>query len=134
MPHMYHPELGKSVPVPNDDRELMKLKYKGYFAAESLVDTSTGSVFNISIEAQVENGQGVIRALQRVRGDEGHEGQPAFMSPAQWERLPQKERAAYLKAEKPRDASHGGTAALAAKVAEQEAELAALRKQAGKAG
>lgn len=126
---MHNPDSGDTVPVPATQAEVMRLAHRGFSMVEELIDTATGYSHLVCVEAQVQNGQGAERALSTKRLDHGHVGQRAFMRPDEWRRLSDDERNGYLKTPKAKDHTFDGAAALAAKVAEKDAEIEALRKQ-----
>lgn len=95
MPVMFNAETGHVVPMPQDERAVMKLKLREYSVAEPLVDTTLGGEVLISAESQVQSGIAVQRCLAKTRRDEGHKGQRAFMLPSEWAKLSPAEREAF---------------------------------------
>lgn len=98
MPILYHTATGRRAPLPHTKSALSEAKADGWSLAEILIDTATGAPMVLSAEANVNGGQGAIRALKKSRRDAGHEHQSAFMAADEWERLSPEERAAYARA------------------------------------
>lgn len=127
--HLYNPEIRPSerlVPMPpatvDGDRQKVSLQKRGFYEVAQLVHTGTGGTRLISVEGQVESGNGAARALSQVRPD----GHPAFMRPAEWERLPEADRAAMVDAPKAPDHSYDTSGSLVAKVLERDDEIRKL--------
>lgn len=129
MPFLHNPDTGKTIDVPSDPKEAQRLQHKGFSLVEKLVNTSNGYEVLIPIEGQIENGQGIARALSQKRTDAGHEGEAAFVSPDVWRRFSEAERKKMLREPRQIEDSYAKPADLLAKVIERDDEIKKLRAE-----
>jgi hypothetical protein len=85
--HMQNNKTGERRPVPPTEEERARLRGRGFFEAEDVVNTLYGHVVTMSMETSVASGQQLRYALNARRKDAGDETKPVFMIKPEWDAL-----------------------------------------------
>ncbi len=106
---MYRPHDGKKIPIAipaqNDEDDIDRkhamervsgLQAKGYIVSVILFDSHSGDEVPVSVEPQVQNGQGDARLLAFTRTDKAFFGKPRYYTEEAWAKISVDEKKSML--------------------------------------